>query len=145
MTEFEIRDPEFGPRVRASFARQNVMGLIGARLARVAPGAVDIEVQFRDDLTQQDGYLHGGIVAAVVDSACGYAAMTLTPAGAEILTVEYKINLMSPAAGDAFLAEGRVVRPGSKVTVCAGEMFSLSKAGRKLVATMLATLIPVTK
>ena len=143
MADFAPQDTDFEARVRASFARQRVMGTIGARLARVAPGEVEIELPFREDLTQQHGYLHAGIVAAVVDSACGYAAMSLAPAGAEVLSIEFKLNLLSPAAGESFVARARVVRSGRNLTVCAGDFYALKDGGEKLVATMLATMMKV--
>src|SRR4051794_28118270 len=109
---FQPPDGQFAERVRASFSKQMVMATIGARLARVAPGEVEITLPFRADLTQQDGFLHAGIVATILDSACGYAAYTLIPPAANMLTAEFKINLLRPAAGESFLARGRVVKPG---------------------------------
>jgi uncharacterized protein (TIGR00369 family) len=140
---FEPRDPNFETRVRASFARQRAMETLGARLARVAPGEVEIEVAFRDDLTQQHGYLHAGIVAAVADSACGYAALSLAEPGAEVLSIEFKLNLLAPSAGDSFAARARVLRPGRNVTVCAGDFYARRGGAEKLVATMLATMMTV--
>jgi uncharacterized protein (TIGR00369 family) len=143
-TDLVPQDPEYETRVRASFARQRVMETIGARLLRVAPGEVEIGLAFRADLTQQHGYLHAGIVAAVVDSACGYAALSLAPAGVEVLSIEFKLNLLSPAAGESFVARARVLRVGRRVTVCAGDLFALRDGGaEKLVATMLATMMTV--
>ena len=107
---FEPRDPDFETRVRASFARQRAMETVGARLVRVAAGEVEIELAFREDLTQQHGYLHAGVVAAVVDSACGYAALSLAEPGAEVLSVEFKLNLLAPSVGDSFAARARVLR-----------------------------------
>jgi uncharacterized protein (TIGR00369 family) len=143
MADFVPRDTDFEARVRASFARQRVMETIGARLSRVAPGEVEIELPFREDLTQQHGYLHAGIVAAVVDSACGYAALSLAPAGAEVLSIEFKLNLLSPARGERFVARARVKRAGRNVTVCAGDLYALEGASEKTVATMLATMMTV--
>jgi uncharacterized protein (TIGR00369 family) len=144
MTDFAPQDTDFEARVRESFARQRVMGTIGARLARVAPGEVEIELPFREDLTQQHGYLHAGIVAAVVDSACGYAAMSLAPAGSEILSIEFKLNLLSPARGASFVARARVKRAGRNITVCTGDLYALDEgASEKTVATMLATMMTV--
>ena len=143
MTAFVPQDTDYETRVRASFARQRVMETIGARLLKVEPGEVEIALAFREDLTQQHGYLHAGIVAAVVDSACGYAAMSLAPAGAEVLSIEFKLNLLSPAAGESFVARARVKRAGRNVTVCAGDLFALSGDSEKLVATMLATMMTV--
>jgi len=144
MADFEPRDPDYERRVRASFARQRAMETLGARLARVAPGEVEIGIEFREDLTQQHGYLHAGVVTAVVDTACGYAALSLTEPGAEVLSVEFKLNLLSPAAGRGFVARARVVRSGRNITVCAGDLFALGgDGGEKIVATMLATMMTV--
>jgi len=143
MTDFAPQDTDFEARVRESFARQRVMATIGARLSRVAPGEVEIELPFSEDLTQQHGYLHAGIVAAVVDSACGYAAMSLAPAGSEVLSIEFKLNLLSPARGESFAARARVKRAGRNVTVCTGDLYALGGASEKVVATMLATMMTV--
>ena len=143
MTDFIPQDTDFEARVRASYARQRAMATVGARLVRVAPGAVEIELPFRDDLTQQHGYLHAGVVTAAVDSACGYAALSLTPPGVEVLSVEFKINLLSPAAGELLVAHARVVRAGRNVMVCAGDAFMLTAGREKIVATMLATMMTV--
>jgi uncharacterized protein (TIGR00369 family) len=143
MTDFAPQETDFEARVRASFARQRVMETIGARLSRVAPGEVEIELRFREDLTQQHGYLHAGIVAAVVDSACGYAALSLAPAGVEVLSIEFKLNLLSPARGERFVARARVRRAGRNVTVCAGDLYAVEGASEKVVATMLATMMSV--
>ena len=134
---------DFETRGRASFARQGVMGLIGARLVHVAAGEVDIELPFRNDLTQQHGFLHAGIVTTVVDTACGFAAFTLMPAGAAVLTIEFKMNLLSPAQGELLVAKGRVLRAGRNVTVCQGDAWMRTAGGEKQVATMLATMMTV--
>ncbi|HEX8355241.1 MAG TPA: PaaI family thioesterase [Pyrinomonadaceae bacterium] len=142
--DFEPRDPDYERRVRESFARQRAMETLGARLLRVAPGEVEIGLGFSEALTQQHGYLHAGVVAAAVDSACGYAALTLSDAGSEVLSIEFKLNLLSPAAGESFVARARVVRAGRNVTVCAGDLFALKGGGaEKPVATMLATMMTV--
>src|SRR5262245_55981177 len=107
MNVFEPVNPNYEEEVRAAFARQQAMQTIGARLIKVMPGEVEIELEFREYLTQQHWYLHAGIVTSVVDSACWFAAYSLIPADSGILTVEYKVNLMSPAQGDRFLATGR--------------------------------------
>ena len=144
MADFEPRDADYERRVRESFARQRAMETFGARLLRVAPGEVEIGLDFREDLTQQHGYLHAGVVAAAVDTACGYAALSLSEPGAEVLSVEFKLNLLSPAAGESFAARARVVRAGRNITVCAGDVFALKDGGEeKLVATMLATMMKV--
>jgi uncharacterized protein (TIGR00369 family) len=133
----------FEPRVRASFARQRVMGTIGAVLARVEAGAVEIALPYRADLTQQHGFVHAGIVATILDSACGYAAFSLMPADAAVLTVEYKVNLLRPARGDRLVARARVVRAGKTLTVCAGDAVAQAGGREDVVATMLATVMAV--
>jgi uncharacterized protein (TIGR00369 family) len=143
MPTFIPQDPEFEARVRASFARQKLMETIGATLTRVAPGVVEIELPFRQDLTQQHGYLHAGILTSIADSACGYAAMSFTAAGADVLSVEYKINLLSPARGERMIARARVIRAGRNLTVCAGDVFATSAGQEKLLATMLATMMTI--
>ncbi|HXG15471.1 MAG TPA: PaaI family thioesterase [Calidithermus sp.] len=136
-------DPAWPARVQESFARQTLMKTIGARLLRVAPGEVDIELPFRDDLCQQHGFLHGGVVTAVADSACGYAALTLMPPAAAVLTVEFKVNLLAPARGERFLARGRVLRPGRTLTVCTADVLAVADGPARAVATMLATMMAV--
>jgi uncharacterized protein (TIGR00369 family) len=144
MTNFVPKDPDYEQRVRASFARQRAMETFGARLLRVAPGEVEIGFDFDGAYTQQHGYLHAGVVTALVDTACGYAALSLTEPGAEVLSVEFKLNLLAPAAGERFVARARVVRPGRNLTVCAGDLYALDEgASEKTVATMLATMMTV--
>lgn len=140
---FKPADAAFEERVRQSFANQRVMATIGAELTSVSPGEVVIELPFREDLTQQDGYLHAAIVSAIVDSACGYAAYSLMPADASVLSVEFKVNFLAPAVGRRFVAVGRVARPGRTLTVTAGDVVAESDAGSKPVATMLATMMAV--
>jgi uncharacterized protein (TIGR00369 family) len=111
-------------RIKGSFSKQAFMGLLGARLARVAPGEVDIELPFRADLVQQHGYLHAGVTTAIADSACGYAALSLMVADAAVLSVEYKVNLLAPAKGTRFVAQGRVVKSGRTVTVVRGDVLA---------------------
>lgn len=117
------------------------MQLIGAALARVEPGIVDIVLPYRADLTQQNGYIHAGIITTVADSACGYAAYTLMPAGSGVLSVEFKVNLLRPAAGEKFVAEGRVIKAGGTLTVTRCDVYGWVAEEAKLVATMLATMI----
>src|SRR5439155_6280154 len=137
MTSWTPSDPNFEARVRASFERQRFMTTIGAGLTRVGPGEVELEVPIRADLTQQHGFLHAGALAAAADSACGYAALSLMPAGAAVLSVEFKINLLAPASGDRIIARGRVIRAGRTVTVCWGEVTAVAVDGeKKLVATL---------
>lgn len=134
-------DPAFDARVRDSFARQRVMDTLGARLVRVDPGEVEIELPYREELTQQHGFLHAGIVTTVLDSACGYAAFSLMPAGAAVLSIEFKTNLLAPARGERLRARGRVVRAGRTVTVCEAEGWMTDGGGETHVATMLATIM----
>ena len=138
-------DADAEARVRQSFARQAYMETLGAELVRVGDGEVDIALPFSDRLVQQDGFLHAGVVAGATDSACGYAALTRMDAAAEVLTVEFKINLLAPAAGERLVARGRVVRSGRNLTVCRGDAVTVSDGREKHVATMTATLIAVTR
>jgi uncharacterized protein (TIGR00369 family) len=140
---FDPQDPNFEARVRASFARQRIMQTIGATLARVEPGTVEIEMAFREELTQQHGFLHAGIVATILDSACGYAAFSLMPATAAVLTVEFKVNLLAPGKGDRLVAQGRVVRAGRTLTVCSADVWAIAGGEEKVIATMLATVMAV--
>lgn len=141
MNSLKPLDPDYESRVRESFGRQPIMKLIGANLRRVEPGAIDIEIPYRDDLTQQNGYLHAGILTTVADSACGYAAYTLMPAGTNVLSVEFKVNLLRPAIGELFVAEARVVKAGKTLTVARCDVYGWNAGETKMVATMLATLI----
>jgi uncharacterized protein (TIGR00369 family) len=136
-TRFEPQDPDFESRVRKNFAEQQVMNLIGASLKLVRPGVVDIELPAREDLTQQDGFIHAGIVTTILDSACGYAAYTLMPARSSVLSVEFKVNLLAPAMGKIIVAHAEVKRFGRTLTVCSADAF----ADEKICATMLATMI----
>ena len=143
MTAHAPQDPAYDARVRASFERQRFMQTIGARILRVAPGEVDVELPVREGLAQQHGFLHAGALATVADSACGYAALSLMPAGAAVLSVEFKINLLAPASGDRFVARGRVIRAGRTVTVCWGEVTAYDGSNERLVATMVGTMMTV--
>ncbi len=122
MTHFQPADPDFALRVRASFGRQGIMSLIGARLIRVELGEVAIELPFRPDLSQQHGFFHAGVTSTIADSAGGYAGFTLFPADASVLTVEFKINLLAPARGDRLVATGKVIKPGRTLTICSLEV-----------------------
>lgn len=140
---FTAQDPAYEERIRASFDRQRFMATIGARLVRVAPGEVDIGLDVRPDLEQQHGFMHAGALAAAADSACGYAALSLMAPGTAVLSVEFKINLLAPAAGDRMLARGRVIRPGRTITVCWGEVVAIAAESERIVATMVATMMTV--
>ncbi|MEP6732221.1 MAG: PaaI family thioesterase [bacterium] len=138
-----VRDPDFEARVRASFAKQTFMATLGARLASIVPGEVTIALPYRADLAQQHGFLHAGVVTSVVDSACGYAALTLMEPGAAVLSVEFKVNLLAPAAGREFLATGRVVRAGRTITVCSGDLRALDDGDGVVVAVLQGTMMSV--
>jgi uncharacterized protein (TIGR00369 family) len=138
---FEPADPRYAERVRASFARQGAMRLVGAELLEVAPGYCAIALVPRPEVAQQHGYVHAGVVAAIVDSAGGYAGFTLFPTDASVLTVEYKLNLLAPATGDRLIAEGFVVKPGRTLVITRGEVHAERDGTRTLVALMQQTLM----
>jgi uncharacterized protein (TIGR00369 family) len=138
---FIAANPDFAERVRDSFARQAAMRLIGARLTQVEPGRCVIELAVRDDLTQQHGFVHGGVVGMIADSAGGYAAFTLMPADASVLTVVYKINMLSPAAGDLLIAIGEVLKPGRSLSIVRADVFAVQGDRRTRVAAMQQTLM----
>ena len=140
---FEPADPAYAERVRASFGRQAAMATIGATLVVVEPGRVVIELPWQQALTQQHGFLHAGMVATALDSACGYAGFTLMQPDAAVLTIEFKINLLAPAQGERFRMEGLVVKPGRTITVTEGRAYSIEGEREKLIATMGATLMAV--
>jgi len=132
---------EIETRVRESFARQAFMQLLRAQLSRVERGRTEIEFPFSSSLTQQNGFIHAAAVTAVLDSSCGYAALSVAPDGVDVLSVEFKVNLLAPAAGDKFIARAEVKRAGRTLTVCSADAFAVSRDGEKLIASMLATII----
>jgi len=134
-------DPNYEARVRSSFAKQQFMATLGASLTIVQPGEVSIELPFRADLTQQHGFLHAGVVTSIIDSACGYAALTLMPPDRAVLSVEFKVNLIAPAQGAMFQARGRVVRAGRTLAVCTGDLRVVGS--ESVVAMMQATMMAV--
>ena len=136
-------DPAIERRIRDSFARMQAMTLIGASVAAVREGEVEVALPFSATLSQQHGFVPAGVVAMIADTACGYAALTLMPSDAAVLTTEFKINLLSPAKGDRFVASGRVVRPGRKLMVCLGEVFAQTGESRKQIALMTASMMVV--
>jgi uncharacterized protein (TIGR00369 family) len=141
MTKFQPSDPNFESRVRASFAAQKLMKTLRAELGKVAPGEIDIEIPFSDGLTQQNGFVHAGVITSIADSACGYAAYTLMAADQSVLSVEFKVNLLAPAVGEKFEARAQVIKPGKTLTVCRADVFAISGGEEKIIATMLATMI----
>lgn len=128
-------------RIQSSFAKQGLMQTLSAVLESVAVGSVAISAPIRPAVTQQHGYAHAGAVAAIADSACGYAALTTMPPDADVLTIEFKLNLLAPAIGDRVSAQGKVIRAGRRITVCAANVFAIHGAERKLVALMQATFL----
>ncbi|MFN8179722.1 MAG: PaaI family thioesterase [bacterium] len=136
-------DPAFETRVRTSFARQAFMVTLGAQLITVEPGRVVIELPFQADHTQQHGFLHAGVVTALADSACGYAALSLMPRGTAVLSVEFKVNLMKPATGNRFRAVGAVLRAGRTLSVCSADVQARREGEWMDVAVMQATMMTV--
>jgi len=134
-------DPEFADRVRASFAKQHAMDLIHATLPVVEPGLTEIHLPHWTGVEQQHGFVHGGVVGMIADSAAGYAAMTLVAASASVLTVEYKMNLVAPADGEKLIARGKVVRPGRTLVVTQAEVFAVKDGKEKLCALMQQTIM----
>ena len=128
-------------RVRESFSRQGFMRYLGARITAFAPGDCEIQVPYRNEMTQQHGYFHAGVAAAIADSACGYAAYGLMPATSSVLTVEYKINLVAPAAGEILIARARVLRSGKTLKICAADVFAVKDGRETLCATTLSTIM----
>ena len=141
--DFQPVDVQFAERVRASFARQSAMATIGASIVDVRPGQVVIELPYAAHLTQQHGFLHGGILGAALDSACGYAGSTLMSAEVGVLSIEYKINFLAPAKGQRFRMVGTVVKPGRTISVVEGRAFAIEGEREKLVATMQTTLMAI--
>ena len=141
---FEPKDASYAQRVRDSFALQGAMGTIGASLGEIAPGTVEILLDWAPGLTQQHGFLHAGMVATALDSACGYAGFTLMPTGTGVLTIEFKVNLLAPAKGQRFRMVGQVVKPGRTITVTEGRAYAIDNGREKLIATLGATLMTIT-
>ena len=143
---FQPSNPSFVSEIENSFAKQTVMASIGAQLTLVEPGKVEITLPYQANLAQQHGYIHAGIVATIGDSACGYAAFSLMPANSEVLSVEFKVNLLRPAKGQRFIAAAEVIKPGRTLTVVRADVFGIDDDGkRELVATMLGTMICLRK
>ena len=131
---------EFLERVRRAVASQPFMGMLGVRVAHTAPGEVDLELAFDERYTQQHGFLHAGVIASVLDSACGYAAYSAAEVDSDVLTIEYKINFLAPAEGERFVTRGRVVRAGSRITVCRGDAYAYEGAEERHIATSTTTM-----
>jgi uncharacterized protein (TIGR00369 family) len=143
--KFQPKDENFIEKVRENFAGQSVMQFIGAKLVRIEAGEVEIELPFKKELTQQNGFLHAGIITTIADSACGYAAFSLMPKDADVLSIEFKVNLLSPAIGEKFLARSKVLRAGKNIFVVQGDVFAVKNGNEKHVSTMLGTMMCVQK
>ena len=137
------KDPDFRRRVEASFARQHVMRTLGIVIARLEPGEIELSMPYAEAYTQQHGFMHAGIISTALDSACGYAAFSLMPADAAVLTVEFKTNLLAPAKGERFVFRAKVVKPGRTLTICDASAFAIDAAYERLIATMTGTLMAV--
>ena len=143
MQHFEPKNPDYRAVATATFAAQPAMRTLGISIARLEPGEVDLTMAYSADLTQQNGFVHAGIITAGLDNACGIAAFTLMPAGADILTVEFKTNLLAPAMGKRFLFRATVVKPGRTLTFCEARTYAEQDGSETLVASMTGTLMAV--
>ena len=141
LPQFQPRDPGYAERVRASLALQQAMRLIGAEIPVVEPGYTEIHLPFKAEISQQHGFVHGGVVGMIADSAAGYAANTLTPADTSVLTVEYKLNLVAPADGERLVARGEVVKPGRTLIITKAEVFAIRDGKWTLCALMQQTIM----
>ena len=135
------RDAAWDTKVRDSFGRQGVMGLLGAELSALSPGHCEIRLPFRPDLSQQHGYFHAGIVSTIVDSAGGYAGFSLMPEGSSVLTVEYKLNMLAPADGELIIAVGEVVKPGKNLVITRGDVYAIKNGKSTHCVAMQQTLM----
>jgi len=144
LEQFEPKDKNYKSKVEESFNRQEVMRTINASLSKIEPGKVEIELQYSPEITQQHGFVHAGIVSTVIDTACGYAALSLMPEDAGVLSIEFKVNLLAPAKGELFKATGVVRKPGKTIVVTEGELIAYNGDAEKLVATMVATMMCIT-
>lgn len=141
MRAFEPKDPDWEAKVRASYAKQGAMGLIGAKLIELRPGYCEIHLPWRADLTQQHGYFHAGIISTVVDTAAGYAGFTLMPPGSSVLSVEFKLNLLAPGDGELLIATGEVIKPGKTLVITRGEAYVVKGDKTTHCSTMQQTLM----
>ena len=138
---FTALDTNFEQKIKESFARQHFMGFVGAQLITVKPGYCEIHLPYRQNLSQQHAYFHGGIIGTIADNCAGYAAYSLMPLGTSILTVEYKLNFMAPGEGDLLIGRGQVIKPGRTLTIAKSDVFVVKAGVEKLCATALATLM----
>ena len=143
MPRFEPKNPDYRAAATATFAAQPAMRTLGISIARLEPGEVDLAMAYSPAFTQQHGFVHAGVITAGLDNACGIAAFTLMPAGAGVLTVEFKTNLLAPARGDRFMFRANVVKPGRTLTVCEARAFAEHQGVENLIATMMGTLMAI--
>jgi uncharacterized protein (TIGR00369 family) len=141
--KYSPKDPNFAERVRASFSRQHVMRTLGVEIVRLDPGEIELAMPYNRAYTQQHGFMHAGIMTTALDSACGYAAFSLMPADAAVLTVEFKTNLLAPAKGESFTFRAQVIKPGRTLTVCDARAFAMENGQERLIATMTGTLMAI--
>ena len=141
VARFEPRNPAWEKKSREIFERQSFMRMIGARIAVLAPGICNLELPYRDDLCQQNVFLHGGVITSIADTSCGIASSTLLSPEAGILSVEFKYNMMAPAAGERFIARGRVIRPGRTLTIAESAVFAVKDGVENEIGRMLATMM----
>ncbi len=144
MPRFEPKNPDYRKVATATFEQQRAMRTLGIAILRLEPGEVDLSMPYSADWTQQNGFVHAGIITAGLDTACGIAAFTLMPPGSDILTVEFKTNLLAPAKGERFVFRACVVKPGRTLTVCEARAFALTHKAESLIATMTGTLMALT-
>lgn len=140
---FTPTDPNFRARIENSFALQTAMATLGIRIESAEPGKVALAMPFSDRLSQQHGFIHAGVITTGLDSACGYAAFSLMPAEAAVLSIEFKVNLLAPARGDSFVFRGDVLKPGRTITFCEGKAYAVTDGAERLIATMTATMMAV--
>ena len=143
MNNFQVQDPDYETRIRKSFANQTAMSTLDVSIVKLAPGMIEFTMPYAANFTQQNGFLHAGILSAPLDSACGYAAYTLMPKDADILTVEFKVNLLAPAKGQSFRFVGNVVKPGRTLIFSEGRAYAIDNGNEKLIATMSGTLMTI--
>lgn len=141
MSSFQPKNPDYRSVATDTFERQRAMRTLGISIARMAPGEVDLAMGYAPEFTQQNGFVHAGIITAGLDNACGIAAFTLMPAGSDILTVEFKTNLLAPARGEGFAFRATVVKPGRTLTVCEARAYAIQDGAETLIATMTGTLM----
>jgi len=145
MPRFEPKNPDYRAVATATFDRQQAMRTLGISIARLEAGEVELSMRYSPDWTQQNGFVHAGIITAGLDNACGIAAFTLMPPGSDILTVEFKTNLLAPAKGERFAFRAHVVKPGRTLTVCEARAFAQADGAESLIATMTGTLMALTR